>query len=237
MAFSLISNKPNPLYLFSIREVFDVANEFLPQEEREAIGLNYVYLDFCSERSLRQALPLMNLEHYRECWKDRTFIALTVLPSPLRTPHHVNEDGSLEMMPGRDGPIRTYFDGSTISSLVRTAVTCINHEYGTITTQCPRGLEFPEPVEETIAAVYGDFKRVKITDVQQTDEHSSNLYCLYNMMAMSHLRQPRSHIDVAAWRSEVMDILKDHEAAEAANDAKTAPAATAPTPIFRKRYI
>lgn len=237
MALQLINNKPNPLYLFTVKEVFDVANTLFPQEERETIGLNYVYLDFCSDESVSMKLPQMNFQHYRQCWKDCTFVALTILPSPLQTPHHVHEDGSIEMMPGREGPVRTYYDGSSIASLVRTAVTVINHELGTITTQCPRGLDFTDEAEHAIQAIYGDFKRVKITDVQQTDHHSTNLYTLYNMLAMSGLRQPRTQLDAAAWRAEVMDVLKIAEADAEPGRKPSSPPITGDAPVYRKRYI
>lgn len=132
-------------------------------------------------------------------------------PSTLNIPHHIHEDASREDFPERKGPMRTYFDGSSLQTLGHAVAICIDNIAGTITTQCPWGYDFSEMGEEILQGAYPQYGRITLRHKQQEDTHSCAVLTLHNMFSMAGIHPAQEKIDIRAWRSELLGHLRGHE--------------------------
>ncbi len=202
--------RPNPMYLFSSYEAIILTDIYRSVHgvSEEGVLFSRLHCIFNEE-----SLPDDTILQIREdMFTDADKIIYRALfPTTDQTPHHIHEDGSRENQSGRDGPIRTYFDGSYIENLGHAVAICIDRKGGTITTQCPNGYDLPEEGKEILESVCPTYQHITMKAQQQKDAHSCVPLTLYNMFAMAGIYLPQQTIDIQAWRSELLQVLKNFQ--------------------------
>lgn len=146
------------------------------------------------------------------------------LPTTLKIRHHIHEDASMEEQPKRKrGPMRTYFDGSSIKRLGHAVAICIDQNAGTITTQCPKGYDLNPRAAALLTKIFPGYTHDTIRHRQQEDQHSCGPLTLRNIFAFAGVMDPVETVDIKAWRAELSRGLEDVDRyAEANPDTVTA---------------
>lgn len=242
--FMVMLRTPNPMYILSGRETAVLTDIYM----REHGDLSNVYVGSTSFailpklRSLGTRLVRAMLSDIRnEAESAQKIILNAGFLTTLKTPHHIHENGDGEDQPGREGPIRTYFDGSHINNLGHVVAISIDKEAQCITTQCPWGNDFPEPAENILRDVFPNFDRVTLRAKQQKDLHSCGPLTLYNIFSMAGIHEAKVNIDIQAWRSELLEKLEAFEVVHGAIKQKPEAACLEEyghlNPVFHQRYI
>ncbi len=207
---------PNPMYIFSSWErrflmaVYQRASSaVLPTTKFGTVNFSFArswnpkLLE--EDTALVEALPKTAQAPTEKLILEASFSAM------LNIPHHIHKDGRREDQADRSGPIRTYFDGSHIASLGHAVMIEIDHNVKTVTTQCPRGYNFPEQGEKILHGIYPTYERVTLRLNQQKDSHSCAALTLHNIFARAGLHDFQEEIDVKSWRSELLGALERYE--------------------------
>lgn len=196
--------KPNPMYIFSSIEANILRSYHVPKDYREENSLVIFSVPFHYSKKnrseVKQYVAGMSQIH------DKIIISAG-LPSTLTVPHHIHENGSMEEQPGRKGPIRTYFDGSSIKNLGHAVAICIDKTQGTITTQCPKGNELPSKAAKLLNEIFKGYSHQTVRHKQQEDQHSCAALNLRNIFAFAGVLPPQEKVDVMEWRSELLSDL------------------------------
>lgn len=200
---------PNLLYLFNRLEEKLLIDWYLPLSMREEFSIAVSHVNF------NHASTGMNAEEILK-WSEqapaRKVILNASFQTTLKVPHHIHEDGSMEEMPGRVGPFRTYFDGYAIQNLGHAIAICIDKDAQVITTQCPKGYDLPAYAEIILRRRYPDYERATIRMQQQKDHHSCLPLTIYNMLSLAGAKQAKAEIDIIEWRRELLTTLENIEA-------------------------
>lgn len=196
---------PNPMYIFTKIEERILRSFYIPIDYREKHSLTVFNASFAYPQKRRSDVKKyisgMSVNH------DKIIIS-GGFRSTLTVPHHIHEDGSMEEQPGRKGPIRTYFDGSSIAQLGHAAAICIDKKQGTITTQCPKGRELDKRAVKLLGEIFQGYSHETIRFHQQEDQHSCVALTLLNTFALAGVMPPQQSVDVMAWRSTLLHDLK-----------------------------
>lgn len=184
--------EPNPLYILMEAEVRTLLSLYISDIYQ---GRNKLWLGHAVLRD-----DIMNVEEggqsYRQYikseWKraladpdtDKLIVRFST-DSTMKVPHHIHRDGNFEEIPGREGPLRTYYDGSFIEHLGHAVAVCVDKIEGSITTQCPRGKDISPLAEEMLSETFAGFTNTAVREVQQTDVHSCMFYTLKNIFAFA----------------------------------------------------
>jgi hypothetical protein len=196
--------KPNPMYIFSPTEAGLLRSLYVSAKYREKNSLVILGVPFVSVKDPD------DLKIYIEGMSedaDRIIIS-GVFATTLKTPHHIHENGEMEEQPGREGPIRTYFDGSSINNLGHAVAICIDRSERTITTQCPKGYDLETQAANILDSVFKGFAHHTITHKQQEDQHSCLPLTLRNIFAFAGVMPAKEKIDIMEWRGELLDELR-----------------------------
>lgn len=200
---------PNLMYIFSSAETKMLLEAYAPPQEYLWQGtlITIVGRHFCHPMLAERMKERLRM--WRGIGLVKKVVIEATFPTTLIEPHHILEDGTQVDQPGREGPFRTYFDGSFINKLGHAVVVCIDKESRTITTQCSRGKDFAQSGEDILHDVFPDYERLTIRTVQQTDVHSCTAYALYNVLAMAGVKPVRDDLDILEWRAELLDKLDE----------------------------
>lgn len=202
------TRKPNPMYLFSSAEEYLLTGHFIPKKmAREfSIAVNSIRLD--NEFGIVFAGALLR-DFERSDYQ--TLVLSCCFNTTLKTPHHIHEDASMELTPDREGPFRTYYDGSSVDRLGHAIAVCIDKRDGLITTRCPKGYDLSDRNKSLLLRHLPDYDHVNIRERQQYDEHSCMSYTIYNMLAFAGVKSLYAPIDILDWRGEMLDTLEGIE--------------------------
>lgn len=247
MVFAVSDLAPNPMYIFTNLQLNLLTQSFVSEDhlKRHSIRIFEAFLG-CTNKLERDYAQEKIAE---EASKADKIIIRGRLPTTLKIRHHIHEDGSMEEQPKRRrGPMRTYFDGSSIEHLGHAVAVCIDQSAGTITTQCPKGYDLNPKATALLGKVFPGYAWETVRYRQQQDQHSCAPLTLRNIFTFAGVMAPAETVDIMAWRAALTDRLEDYDRYAEANPATTTAAVVKcdnmlnfkiygdNIPIYRRRY-
>lgn len=197
-------NRPNPMYIFTSIEAQLLRSIYVPDQYRRKNSLALVTVPFVAAWTDPDDVRDYIIDKAGDA--DKVIIT-GVFASTLKTPHHIHENGDMEETPGREGPIRTYFDGSSLTQLGHAVAIHIDRPERKITTQCPKGYDLEPFAAKLLDTIFAGYAHETVRQKQQTDQHSCLPITLRNIFAHAGVMPPANAFDIGAWRSELLDEL------------------------------
>ena len=244
-----MTRRVNPMYTFTDFEIEALCSIYQRHSGVSNDRLVFREIDFRDKNTNKIKNPILQLLQDKNAYADTEKIIYNAyFPTTLTIPHHIDEGGNKIDQPEREGPIRTYFDGSYISSLGHAIAIEIDNKNQKITTQCPHGYDFPIQSEFSLTRPYPNYDRVTLRHKQQQDSHSCTALTLHNMFAMAGFHEVQSSIDIQSWRSELLstleffgikgyhNILYGEEISKVVENIKEKKCGH-PNPIFDRRFL
>lgn len=203
-------NTPNPMYLFTRLETELLVQSYVPADYRRRHGIEILNIALRCSNVLERDFVTRKLSALPE--ETEKIILRGIIPTTLKVRHHIHEDGGMEEQPKRkDGPLRTYFDGSHIAQLSHAIAVCIDRNAGTITAQCPKGYDLNPKATATLDKLFPDYGHETYRHRQQEDQHSCGPLTLRNIFAFAGVMEPVAKVDILSWRADLLGGLREYE--------------------------
>ena len=202
----------NPFYLLSEWEVAPLIEIWKNHANVKSHSISFLKLDLMFNNRVTPSTAQKQLETDKENaakeGRNKTIYAVTA-PTNNTESYHVHKDGFMTAVEGRNPQIRSYFDGSQMSSYGHSIMISINHDTQRVVVKDPKGNDLNDDTKRLLLDVYPDYAITIDRRCQQFDNNNCYSHTLHNMLAMAGFVDANDKLDINDWNKEIRDYPLD----------------------------